>query len=202
LSSPVADRVAGVVVACAGLAMGVVMIVNGESIAWGLLMAGLFLFVARAALARKVVADFVGLSFNDGVRTHRLPWDCVERVVVSERRAYVLHDRRYIDPLPLPGTQFGRSTEIASIVDQLEEIRKSRSSRVVDPCLVRIVGGLRWRTRTTVVRMEANTSLTQLYGQPPDATSQLITLLRLATYRRQAESVRQAEARRIGCDPA
>jgi hypothetical protein len=203
-----ADRVAGIIAGGAGIAFGVVSITSGWGAAFGLAVGALLLLLARAAFARKVTADATGLSFHDGVWLHRLRWDEVEGVLAAEGGVYLLHDGRYINRLPLPGTRFGHSAANASIADRLTALRLATGGDEASvPCPVRIEGGLRWRLGTTIVRVEPNGSLTYLSGPRVlvglAASIDLVgTLLRLSSKRDEAEQLREAEAQRVGWNSA
>lgn len=196
-----ADRVAGIIAACAGITVGVVGGVFGRASVFALAVCALLLVVARAALARQVTADADGVSFHDGLWSHQLRWDDVDDVVAAESGVHLLHGGRFIDRLPLPGTRFARAAAHTTIADQLNEIRLSaRGDEPIRPCPARIEGGLRWRLGTTVVGVQPDGSLNYLRG--PVVMIDLIgTLLRLSRKRQEAEQLREAEALRLGWNP-
>lgn len=201
LVSATTDRVAGIIAGCAGIAVGVVGVVSGSAV-FGLAVGALLMVVARAAIARKVTADGTGLSFHDGIWLHQLRWAEVDGVLAAEGGIYLLHDSRYINRLPLPGTRFRHSADNASIVDRLTALRLAAvGDEASVTCPVRIEGGLRGRLGTTVVRVEPDGSLTYLSG--PIVFMDLVgTLLRLSSKRSQAEQLREAEALRVGWNSA
>lgn len=192
-----AERVAGTIAGCAGIAFGVVGVISGSAV-FGLAIGALLMVLARAAIARKVTADRTGLSFHDGICLHKLRWEEVDGVLAAEGGVYLLHDSRYINRLPLPGTRFRHRAANTSIVDRLTALRLAAVGVEASvPCPVRIEGGLRWRLGTTVVRVEPDGSLTYLRG--PIVFIDLVgTLLRLSSKRNQAEHLRETEAQRIG----
>lgn len=192
-----AERVAGIIAGCAGIGFGVMSVMSGSAV-FGLVIGALLMVVARAAIARKVTADRTGLFFHDGIWLHKLRWEEVDGVLAAEGGVYLLHDGRYINRLPLPGTRFRHSAANTSIVDRLTALRLAAGGDEASvPCPVRIEGGLRWRLGTTVVRVEPDGSLTYLRG--PVAFVDLVgTLLRLSSKRSQAEQLREIEAQRVG----
>jgi hypothetical protein len=168
-------------------------ILNGKILA--LAFYALLLGLARAAVARSVNADSSGLQFCDGVFSHHLDWDQVDGFTVDRGALHVLHDSRFVDRLPLPGTHYGKDQDADGVAEQLQALRSASSSHGTSTCRARILGGIRGRLGLTVVRVEEDGSLTWLQG--PAASDRLYALLRLTKKRQRAESARRAEATRI-----
>lgn len=193
LSTTPADRVAGVIVAAAGVGFGLLGALDGEIL--GIALCVVFLGLSRALLARSVVADSSGLHFCDGVFSHRLRWDQVDGFTVDRGVVYVLHQDRYVDRLPLPGTRRGNRQVTAELADRLELLRNASTGHDTSICRARILGGVRGRLGLTVIRLEKDGSLTWIQG--PSPAEKDFSALRLTRNRRRAESARQAEALRI-----
>jgi hypothetical protein len=193
LSTAPADRVAGVIVATTGVALGLLGALNGEIL--GIALCVVLLGLSRALLARSVVADSSGLHFCDGVFSHRLRWDQVDGFTADRGVVYVLHQDRYVDRLPLPGTRRGNRQVTDELADPQESLRNASTGHDTPICRSRILGGVRGRLGLTVVRLEKDGSLTWIQG--PSPAEEDLAALRLTRNRRRAESARQAEALRI-----
>ena len=196
LSPRLADVLAGVIVAAAAVGLGVVCVLNGEILA-AVAFSALLLGLARAAGARSVVADSSGLRFCDGLFSHHLGWDQIDGFTVDRGVVHVLHDGRFVDRLPLPGTRYDNGQDAVVVAERLRALHSASPNHGSSTDSARILGGIRGRLGLTVVRVEEDGSLTWLQGPSP-ALDQFVAMVRLKRNRRRAESTRQAEAQRIG----